>query len=242
LKLEKAQGEIDKSRKRARVRDQLRTSSGIIKSAQSSRDSSTKEQKQLHAEVARLKDAVAAAEEARVTAEKQKNETSAKFAEANKQIAILVQERDQALAQLKGTKETEQRVQALLAENGDLKQKLANAEKTVRNSEEKPKTREDLSRAKRQVAQLQQQLFETQKQNQYFEARVAELRVQLDDASAQLKVPISAEQMPKKRRGSPKKMTAAKYCRARTAGGSATLSGKKLMLAELDRLKIQSML
>jgi Flp pilus assembly protein TadD len=45
---------------------------------------------------------------------------------------------------------------------------------------------EELARAKQQAAELQQQLAETQKQNQYFEARVAELRVQLDDASLQV--------------------------------------------------------
>ena len=187
-KLEKAQSEIEKSKKaEEQVRDQLSQAQESLRALQSSRDSNTKEQQQLRAEVARLKDAVAAADDARVTAEKQKNETNAKFAEANKQIATLVQERDGAIAQLKGMKETERRVQALLAENSDLKQKFASAEKSVRTlGEDKSKNTKEFAKAKEQVAQLQQQLGETQKQNQYFEARVAELSVQLDDASAQL--------------------------------------------------------
>src|SRR5438034_8528341 len=120
-KLEKAQSEIEKSKKaEQQVRDQLAQAQESLRALQSARDNSTKEQEQLRAEVARLKDAVAAADEARATAEKQKDETNAKFAEVNKQIATLVQERDGAIAQLKGTKETEQRVQALLAENSDL--------------------------------------------------------------------------------------------------------------------------
>ena len=79
-----------------------------MKAPQASRDNGAKEQEQLRAEVARLKDAVAAAEEARVTAEKQRDETNAKFAEATKQIIALSQERDEALAQLHGMKEAEQ--------------------------------------------------------------------------------------------------------------------------------------
>src|SRR5207247_9045352 len=82
-------------------------------------------------------------------------------------------------------KEEEQRVQALLAENGDLKERLAIAEKNVGElGESTPKNAEEFAKVKRQVAELQQQLTETQKQNQYFEARVAELRVQLDEASS----------------------------------------------------------
>ncbi|PYJ40340.1 MAG: hypothetical protein DME81_01140, partial [Verrucomicrobia bacterium] len=187
-KLEKAQSEVEKSKKAEHeVSNRLAQAQESLKALQSSRDSSTKEQEQLRAEVARLKDAVAAADEARLTAEKQKDETNAKFAEANKQIATLAQERDQARDQLKGMKETEQRVQALLAESSDLKQKLASAEESVRKlSEDKPKNTEEFANAKQQVAQLQQQLIETQKQNQYFEARVAELSVQLDDTSAQV--------------------------------------------------------
>src|SRR5206468_1140931 len=156
-KLEKAQSEIEKSKKAEHeVSNRLAQAQESLKALQSSRDSSTKEQEQLRAEVARLKDAVAAADEARVTAEKQKDETGAKFAEANKQIATLVQERDQARDQLKGMKETEQRVQALLAESSDLKQKLASAEESVRKlSEDKPKNTEEFANAKQQVAQLQ---------------------------------------------------------------------------------------
>src|SRR6266568_9100628 len=149
-KLEKAQNEIEKSKKsEGQVRDQLAQVQESLKALQSSRDSSVKEQQQLRAEVARLKDAVAAAEEARVTAEKQRDQTNTKFAEANKQIATLVQERDETLAELKGMKEGEQRVQALLAENSDLKKRLANAEKNARElGENAPKNAEEFAKVK----------------------------------------------------------------------------------------------
>jgi Tfp pilus assembly protein PilF len=187
-KLEQAQNEIEKTRKSERqARDQLTKVEDSLKALQASRDNGAKEQQQLRAEIARLKDAVAAAEDARVTAEKQRDETNTKFADASKQITTLLQERDEALAQLQGMKEAEQRLQGVLAENSDLKQKLANAEEKVREfGKAEPKNAHELAGVKLQVAQLQQQLAETQKQNQYFAARVAELHVQLDETSIQL--------------------------------------------------------
>lgn len=187
-KLEQAQNQIEKSRKSERqARDQLAQVEDSLKTLQASQDNGAKEEQQLRAEVAHLKDAVAAAEEARVTAEKQRDETNTKFVEASRQITALSQERDEALAQLQGMKEAEQRLQAVVAENGDLKQKLANAEEKVREfGKDAPKNADELADVKRQVAELQRQLAETQKQNQYFAARVAELHVQLDETSSQL--------------------------------------------------------
>jgi Flp pilus assembly protein TadD/predicted nucleic acid-binding Zn-ribbon protein len=242
-KLEKAQSEIEKSKKaEQQVRDQLAQAQESLKAFQSSRDSSTKEEQQLRAEVARLTDAVAAADEARVKAEKQKDETNAKFAEANKQIAALAQERDQALTQLKGMKETEQRVQALVAESSDLKQKLASAEKRVRElGEDKPKNEEEFANAKRQVAQLQQQLAETQKQNQYFEARVAELSVQLDDASAQLQSAKLTGANAEETAHLAKENELLRNIIVRERQEEARrYEAKNVMLAELDKLKVQS--
>ena len=242
-KLEKAQSEIEKSKKtEQQVRDQLAQAQESLRTLQSSRDSYTKEQQQLRAEVARLKDAVAVANEARATAEKQKDETNAKFAEVNKQIATLVQERDGAIAQLKGTKETEQRVQALLAENSDLKQKLASAEKSVRTlGEDKPKNAKEFADAKQQVTQLQQQLTDTQKLNQYFEARVAELSVQLDDTSAQLQTARLTGANADETAHLAKENELLKNIVVRERQEEARrYEAKKVMLAELDKLKIRS--
>src|SRR5438034_3259966 len=242
-KLEKAQNEIEKSKKsEGQVRDQLAQVQESLKAVQSSQGSSAKEQQQLRAEVARLKDAAAAAEEARVTAEKQRDQTNTKFAEANKQIAALVQERDEALAQLKGMKEGEQRIQALLAENSDLKQGLANAEKNARElGENAPKNAEELAKVKRQVAELQQQLTETQKQNQYFEARVAELRVQLEEASSAVQNAklMGANSEETAQLAKENELLRNVIVRERQEEAQR-YQAKKLMLAELDKLKIKS--
>src|SRR5437773_1397201 len=115
-KLEKAQNEIDRSRKsEQQTHDQLAKTQKLLRALQASQENGNGEQQKLRAEIARLKDAVSVADEARVTAEKQRDETNDKFAEANKQITTLEQERDAALGELKGVREAEQQAQALLA-------------------------------------------------------------------------------------------------------------------------------
>src|SRR5207237_8844157 len=109
----------------------------------------------------------------------------AKLAEENNKIAAAEQQRDEALDQLKAWSETEQHTQSLLAENGDLKLKLANLEKNVPANDNSTNV-EKFVGVKQEITQLQQQLAESQKQNQYFVARIAELWVQLDEAGEQL--------------------------------------------------------
>ena len=196
----------------------------------------------MRAEITRLKDALIAAESARVTAEKEKDASNAKVTETNKQIAGITQERDQALAQLKGMKEAQQRVQVLVAENTDLKQKLADAEKSVRDlSEDKPKKEQELADVKGQIAQLQQQLAASQKQNRDFEARVAGLRSQLDGTAAQLEkaklVGATAEETTRLRKEN--EMLRNIVVRERQEEARRD-QAKKLMLAEFDKLQIKS--
>jgi len=242
-KLEKAQSEIEKSKKSDRdLRDQLVHAQDSLKKLQASRDSGAKEQEQLRGEVARLKDAATAAEEARVTAEKQRDEANTKFANANKQITALTQERDEMLAQVKGAKDAERQMQTLLAENSDLKRKLANAEKNVRElAEQKLPSAQELTESKRQLAQLQQQIAETQKQNQYFEARIAELGGQLDEASSQLEVAkfTGANREETERLTKENELLRNIVVRERQEE-ARRYQAKKLVLAELDKLKIQS--
>src|SRR5256714_3266849 len=83
-KLENAQKEIETSKESERsARDELAQTHASIKALQSSQENGLE---QLRTEIADLKDAVAVAEEARATAEKQRDETNAKLPEANRQI------------------------------------------------------------------------------------------------------------------------------------------------------------
>jgi Flp pilus assembly protein TadD len=187
-KLQKAENDLDKTNKlEHETRDQLAQIQESFRASQASQENSAREQQQLRAEIGYLKDAVAAADEARLTAEKQRDDSQTKFAEANKQITAVEHQRDEALAQLKFAKETEQGVQLLLAEKDDLQRKLANAEEKVRTlSESDPINAQKFAEMSDQITQLRGQLGESQKRNDYLAARAAELAVELDEAGTQL--------------------------------------------------------
>jgi tetratricopeptide (TPR) repeat protein len=242
-KLERAQNDLDDTKKSERqVRDQLTQIQESVKPSQGLEGNSDKEQQQLRAEVAQLKGAVAAADQARVTAEKQRDDTQAKFAEANNQVITLGRERDDALSQLKSAKESEQRFQSLVAEKNDLQQKLASAEEKVRKlGEGDPKSAEKLVEMERQLAQLQQQLIETQNRNSYLAARAAELDVELEHAGTDLQAAklAGADSEDSSRLARENELLRNIVVRERQEEARRDEAGK-LVLAELDRLKVRS--
>ncbi len=226
-KLANAQKEIQASKESERqARDQLAQT-------QASQENSTTEQ--LRVQIADLRNDVALAEEARATAEKQRDETNAKLAEANKQIVAAEQQRDEAFTQLKTGSEREQPAQALLAENLDLRLQPANLEKNTPANDNSTNA-EELAGVKQQVAQVQQQLAESQKQNQYLVARIAELWVQLDTAGAKLTGQNSEETDRLLRENDLLRNIVVRERHEETRREDA----RKLILAEVDRLKIKS--
>lgn len=238
-KLENAQKKIETLKESERqTGDQLAQTQASFKALQSSQENSAMEQ--LRAQIADLKDAVDVAEEARATAERQRDETNAKLIEANKQITAIEQQRDEALAQLKAGSETGHHTQAFLAENSDLKLNLQNAENQVPANDNSTSAKE-LMGVKQEVTQLQQQLAESQKQNQYLVARIAELSVQLDETDAQLQ---SAKLTGKNSEETDRLMRENELLRnivVREREEEARRDeARKSMLAELDKLKIRS--
>jgi len=233
--LEKSRSELQTARKeRETVNTRLEETSSKLENAQKEIETSKA------AQIAELKKEVAIAEEARATAEKQRDETNAKLAEANNIIAAAEQQRDEALVQLKAWSETEQHTQSLLAENGDLELKLANLGKNVPANDNSTNV-EKLVGVKQEITQLQQQLAESQKQNQYLVARIAELWVQLDEAGAQLH---SAEVTGKNSEETDRLMRENELLRSivvREREEEARRDdARKLMLAELNRLRTKS--
>jgi Flp pilus assembly protein TadD len=242
-KLERAQNDLDDAKKSdGQARDQLAQLQESVKASQGSERNNDKEQQQLRAEVAQLKGAVAAADQARVTAEKQRDDTQAKFAEANNHIIALERERDGALSQLKSAKESEQRFQLLVAEKNDLQQKLASAEEKVRKlSEGDPKSTEKLAEMERQMAQLQQQLIETQNRNSYLAARAAELDVELEHTSTELQAAKLAGANSEDSSQLARENELLRNIVVRERQEEARRDEAwKLVLAELDRLKVRS--
>src|SRR5947208_454654 len=241
-KLERAQNDLDETKKSERQTRDLLAELQESKASQGLEGNSNKEQQQLGAEVAQLKGAVAAADQARVTAEKQRDDTQAKFAEANNHIIAIERERDDALSQLKSAKESEQRFQSIVAEKNDLQQKLAIAEEKVRKlSEGDPKSTEKLAEMERQMAQLQQQLIETQNRNSYLAARAAELDVELEHASTELQTAklAGANNEDSSQLARENELLRNIVVRERQEEARRD-EARKLVLAALDRLKVRS--
>ena len=241
-KLERAQNDLDEAKKSERqTRDQL-TQVQESKPSQGVEGNADKEQQQLHAEVAQLKGAVAAADQARVTAEKQRDDTQAKFADATNHIIALERERDDALSQLKSAKESEHRFQSLVVEKNDLQQKLATAEEKVRKlSEGDPKAAEKMAEMERQMAQLQQQLTETRNRNHYLAARAAELDVGLEHAGTELQAArlAGANSGDSSQLARENELLRNIIVRERQEEARRD-EAWKLVLVELDRLKVRS--
>src|ERR1043166_6191502 len=201
-KLDQAQGDLDKAKTAEKqVRDQLAQAQESLKKTAEAGSKDNKAQEVLKSEISELKKALSTAQQGRSTAEKERDDANAKVASADQQRAASARERDEAnaraadsekkrddaLAQLKGLKDTQQKVEVLVAENSDLKQKLATAEKTVREiGEDKPKKEKELADVRKQITDLQAQLAASQKENKDYQITVAQLRAQLDDASKQL--------------------------------------------------------
>ena len=221
-KLEAAQNELQDAKKSEdQARDQLEQLQQAVKRSQASEGNGENEQQQLRAEVAQLKQAVAAADQARMTAEKQRDNTQAKFAEANHEIVALECERDDALSQLKSARESQQRFESL----GD------------------PGSTEKLAEIERQMAQLQQQLTETRNRNQYLAARTAELDVELEHASTELQAAklAGADSQDSSQLARENELLRNIVVRERQEEARRS-DAWKLVLAELDRLKVRSQL
>lgn len=242
-KLGKAQSELDKAKgAEKQVRDQLADAQGSLKKIQESGSTDKQAQEALRAEIAQLKKALTTVEQGRNAAEKERDAANAKASEASNQIASVTKDRDEALAQLKGAKAVEQRVQVLVAENSDLTKKLADAEKTVREiSEDKPKKEKELADVKGRVAQLQQQLAASQKQNKDFEVTVADLRLQLDQAASELEKAKVTGANPEETARLTKENAMLRNIVVRERQEEARRDqAKKLMLAEFEKLQIKS--
>jgi Flp pilus assembly protein TadD len=238
-KLEQAQNDLDGAKKsEAQARDEL----ALQPSTTWSGDSDKEQQQQLRGEVVQLQQAVTAADQARVTAEKQRDDIQAKFTVANTQIVALEHERDDALSQLKSAKESEQRSQSLVAEKNDLQQKLAAAEeKVAKLSEGDPKAGEKLAEMERQMAQLQQQLTETQNKNHYLAARSAELDLELEQAGKELQTAKLAGAQKEDTSQLVRENELLRNIVVRERQEEARRDEvRKLALAELDTLKVRS--
>lgn len=235
-KLEQAQKEIEKTKgAEQEARSQLAQAEESLKKIAGSDKQDSKKQEALRGEIAQLKKALASAEKGRTAAEKEKEAESAK-------VTAVTKERNQLLAELKTSKQAQERVQVLVTENTDLKTKLAIAEKTVREiGADKPKKEQEIAEVKRQVELLRDQLAASQRQNKEFEVTVADLRSQLQEASTELeKAKLTGANPEETARLLKENDMLRKIVLRERQEEARREQAKKLMLAEFDKLQIKS--
>ena len=235
-KLEQAQKDLEKTKgAEQEVRSQLAQAEDSLKKIAGSDKQDSKKQEALRGEIAQLKKALASAEKGRTAAEKEKEAESAK-------VTAVTKERNQLLAELKTSKQAQERVQVLVTENTDLKTKLALAEKSVREiGADKPKKEQEIADVKRQVEQLRQQLAASQKQNKEFEVTVADLRSQLQEASTELeKAKLTGANAEETTRLLKENDMLRRIVLRERQEEARREQAKKLMLAEFDKLQIKS--
>ena len=241
--LDQAKSDLAKTAKAEReVREQLAAAQSSLHGIESSGSEDQKAALALNAEIAQLKKALEAAQTARAAAEEENVAAKTKLLDANKRVASVSQERDDALGKLKAAGEAQARVQVLIAENDDLKQKLATAENTVREiSADKPKKAQELAEVKQQLEKLRDQLVASQRQNQDAEKTIADLRSQLDEASGELATAklngATADETAKLVKEN--QMLRGIVMRERQEEARRE-QAKKLMFAEFEKLKIKS--
>jgi hypothetical protein len=250
LELGQARRDASKSNQAEKeVRDQLAAAQESLQIIQSAGGTDMKAAAAVKAEITQLKKALDIAETGRTAAEKESADTKNKLLEAQKQAATATHERDSmqhdrddALRELKVANEAKARVDVLVAENGDLQKKLAAAEATVRQiSVDRPRKEQELQAVKQELEKLRDQLVQSQKANHDSERMVADLRAQLDEASGQLAAAklsgATAEET--ERLLKENQMLRAIVVRERQEEARRE-QAKKLILAEFDKLKIQS--
>jgi len=234
-KLEKAQADLEKTKGAEKeVRGQLAQAEESLKKI-SATAGDAKAAEALRAEIAQLKTALDSAEKGRLAAEKDKDV-------AGEKLATVTKERNELLNELKNAKQAQERVQVLVAENSDLTQKLAAAEKTVREiSADKPKKEQEVADVKRQLEQLRQQLAASQKQNKEFEVTVADLRSQLEEAGTTLeKAKLTGANAEETARLTKENDMLRKIVVRERQEEARREQAKKLMLAEFEKLQIKS--
>ncbi len=248
--LEQAKGEVNKSLLAERqVREQLADAQNSLAEIQSSGTSDQKIELALKRQITQLQKALEAAELGKTTAEKETAGVKGKLANSDKKIASLSkerdamqQQRDNALQQLKAAGDAQARVQALVAENADLQQRLTSAVSAVREiSADHPKKAAELGEVKRELENLRNQLVQSQAGNQQNDKIIADLRSQLDEASGALQTAKLSGATSEESAQLMKENQMLRGIVIRERQEEARREqAKKLMLTEFDKLKIKS--
>lgn len=242
-KLDNTIKELDKSRvNETQLKSQLTQAEEAYKNSIADKTRDVEGQKQLKDEVARLQNALKDAEAERDVEQDANDDLSQRLKLAKNQRDAAVKERDHAVDSLKKAKDAQQQVDKLMAENSSLMQKLSDAEKTIAQFNANAPTKDaEIANLKKQVSDANDQLTVALKQNQENQNSMNDLLAQLESTSTELSqikagVPVSDE---RKKLTDENELLRGIVMRERKEEARRDQE-KKLILAELEKLHVQS--
>ncbi len=103
--------------------------------------------------------------------------------ELDAKLQSTIKERDAAIAQIAQFKELEKKYQETLSKNAELTKRLEQVGSTLGSSQNRDK---EIAALQSEINRLKEDITAAQRQNDAYEATIAELQVQLDNSSAQL--------------------------------------------------------
>jgi Flp pilus assembly protein TadD len=211
---------------------------------QASHDAAIKDAtKKLRAKVNQLQTALDKARSDLENARKEKETVNTRLQETNSKLEKAQDDLDKARkSERQARDQLVQTQESLLAQKDDLQHKLANAEEKFRTlGQSGSANAKTFAEMNQQIAQLQAQLSESQKRNDYLAARAAELAVELDEAGTELQSAKLAGANSEESAQLAKENELLRNIIVRERQEEARRDEtRKLVVAELDRLKIRS--
>lgn len=242
-KLDTTIKQLDQSRiNESQIKSQLTQAQEAYKNASAERTKDIEEQKQLKDEVARLENILKDARAERDVAEEANEDIAQKIKGTKAERDAAVKQRDEALESLAKSKEAQQQVDKLMAENTSLMQRLGDAEKTIADFKESgPKKDEEIAGLKKEVSGAREQLAAALKQSQESQDAMNDLQTQLESATTEL-AQIQGGAIPDengKKLADENQLLRGIVLRARKEEAHRDQE-KKLIFAELEKLNVQS--
>ncbi len=201
-------------------------------------EASTTENTRLSGELGESQKRVTALEEAEKSLIAQLKEKETANTELTTELASTRKERDEALGQLATAKESEAKLEKLLAENGELTRKLDEAEKSIAAfNEATPEKEKELASLKEELAGVQTQLAAAQEESRETHDAMSELHLQLQESE----LATSGASEPEERRKMTEENELLRGIVLRQLKDQARREqARKLIVEELGRLQVRS--
>jgi len=242
-KLDATVKKLDKTRiDESQLKSQLAQAEEAYKNEVADKTRDSEGQKQLKDEVARLQNALKDAQAERDVEEETNEDLNQRLKGTKSERDVAIKQRDEAVDSLNKAKDAQQQVEKLMTENSALMQKLNDAEKTIAQFNSDAPTKDALiASLKKEVGDTKDQLAAALKQGQENQNSMNDLQTQLESATtelSQIKAGTVASD-DRKKLTDENELLRGIVMRERKEEAHRDQE-KKLVLAELEKLHVQS--